>query len=93
MSQHSENPQSRREFLRTAFRGGALAALAAVGVALGRRAWLNRQDHECVNQGVCRGCAALDGCVLPQALSMRQATSQDQTTHPMQAGSREQRPG
>jgi hypothetical protein len=43
-----------------------LAAVTGVLVA--------RQGRQaCVNNGICRGCAAYDECGLPQALSAKQA--------------------
>ena len=33
---------------------------------------LRKDEPECRNRGICRGCSLLDGCPLPQALSTRQ---------------------
>lgn len=59
---------TRREFLRWLVRGALLAGLAGGVGALTAR---NRET--CVNQGICRGCAAFRDCELPQALSTKQA--------------------
>ena len=64
---------SRREVLRAAGRGLALAALAAVGGVIAARGGLRRSGQRCVNNGICRGCPAIDGCGLPKALSARRA--------------------
>jgi len=62
---------SRREF----FRGGArhvLTGLLAVAAGvLGRRMVLPGQ--QCINRGICRGCATFEDCGLPSALSAKQA--------------------
>ena len=62
--------------------GGALAALAAV---LTRRSILaqspgqalSRSGQSCPNRFICRGCGLFESCVLPQALSARQALAAD----------------
>jgi len=68
---------ARREWFRSAARGAGLAALAALAAFLPRR----RSDdsaagQSCANRGICRGCSALTGCGLPEALSFRQATEE-----------------
>jgi len=54
---------NRRDFLRNAALGGILGL---VGTLAARS---TRQD--CINEGICRGCAAYNDCDLPQALSAR----------------------
>jgi hypothetical protein len=71
----SENhDEKRREFLRSVLRwtilGGAVAGVGALA---------SKRGESCVNQGVCRGCAAFDGCGLPQALSAKEV--QGRTGH------------
>jgi hypothetical protein len=56
---------SRRTFLRNAALGGLAAVTGVLVARQGRQA--------CVNNGICRGCAAYDECGLPQALSAKQA--------------------
>ncbi len=73
MKDGSKTEQTRREFLRVATRGGALGALALLAALLGRRGWPGRDDHKCINQGLCRGCQAFDDCILPQAVSAGRA--------------------
>ncbi len=64
----------RREFLRLAGRwalGGGLLALATI---LGRQTRFRPLPGQtCVGDGVCRGCAQLPGCALPQAVSVKRA--------------------
>ena len=62
---------SRREFLRSLGRLGILAAMGGAGAKL-LKGRIVRSSEICVNQGICRGCGAFDGCGLPQALSARQ---------------------
>ena len=66
--------QGRRGFLRVLAGGAALAAVAAAAAVLAarRRAGAARGEP-CTAGGVCRGCPALGGCGLPQALSLRQS--------------------
>jgi len=60
----------RRDFFRS------IARLIVLGGAVGGVAALTRKTGEsCVNQGICRGCPAFDGCGLPQALSAKAAGS------------------
>ncbi|HUT58657.1 MAG TPA: hypothetical protein VNA25_12500 [Phycisphaerae bacterium] len=74
MKDDSRQLRSRRELLGAAARAGALGALAALAALLGRRRGRpGRDDHRCVNQGICRGCRAFDRCILPQAASARRA--------------------
>jgi len=64
--------QTRRAFLRTAGRGGALGLLALLAGGLasaGRARRLNGQD--CRRDGVCAGCGRVEDCGLPAALSAR----------------------
>lgn len=60
--------RGRREFLRGVGRY-ALALLLGGGVG----AMVARDGRGCANPGICRDCAALEGCRLPQALQFRQA--------------------
>ena len=64
-------PLSRREFLRTLGRLGILAALGLGGARL-LRGRIVRPSEACISNGICRGCAAFDGCGLPQALSAKE---------------------
>ena len=45
--------------------------LAAGAVTLGVGSLVARPGETCTQQGVCRGCRALDECHLPQALSLK----------------------
>ncbi len=60
--------KDRRSFLRWF----ALGALATGLATLITRRGTTPSSETCVNQGLCRGCGAYDGCHLPQALSMKQ---------------------
>ncbi len=74
MSQTANEQPSRREFFRGIGRSLALGGLAALAAALAAGSRRGPDPgHECVNQGLCNGCAALAACLLPQALSARQA--------------------
>ncbi len=66
MSEHHD--ENRREFLRSILRWTLVGGAVAGGVALTRK-----KGETCVNQGICRGCAAFEGCGLPQALSAKEA--------------------
>lgn len=65
----------RRGFLKRL--GGWLAfggLIGGVGMLVARRPEAPAGPGEtCVNDGLCRGCAAYAGCRLPTALSMKQA--------------------
>ena len=61
--------ESRREFFRTLGRG-VLAALCLAGIG----ALTLKPGETCDRNGLCRGCASLADCSLPQALSARAAT-------------------
>jgi hypothetical protein len=61
----------RRQFLSLIARVAAAAAMVAtVGSLMARE---HRQGEECTSNGVCRDCASLRDCALPQAMSCRQA--------------------
>jgi hypothetical protein len=66
-----ERAESRREFFRTAARGGLLALLGAAVALAARRQALAGQH--CINRGLCGGCPVYADCGLPQALSAKQA--------------------
>lgn len=59
----------RREFLRN------LARFATAGILALGGGWLAIRKHgeQCAGDGICRECRELQGCILPQALSTRQA--------------------
>lgn len=71
MSKHSKQVRNRRQLLTEALRYTTLGVLGAVGGSvLAKRHRLVREG-KCINGGICRGCAVLEGCSLPQALSAR----------------------
>ncbi|HEY3376947.1 MAG TPA: hypothetical protein VGL77_05570 [Armatimonadota bacterium] len=60
----------RREFFRSLIRYALLTLFGGgISLLLGRR-W----EESCHNAGICRGCASLRICGLPQALSARAAS-------------------
>ena len=65
-------PASRREFLRGGARYALLAGLGAVSATLVKRSGGQLSGQTCINQGLCRGCGAFEGCGLPQALSAKE---------------------
>ena len=60
--------QSRRQFLRGLGRGAVLASLAAAAL-LARRKRQGASGESCTDRGICRSCASLGSCGLPQAYS------------------------
>ena len=70
---------SRREVLRGGLRGLAVATIAAVTGWLGWRSLAGDSprdggpDHSCSGDWICTSCRRLDDCVLPQAMSARNA--------------------
>ncbi len=76
MNDELTKPRTRREFLRGIGRGMALSAVACAAAALAARrnsGGARLKGQTCVNNGVCRGCAAFSDCCLPQALSAKRA--------------------
>jgi hypothetical protein len=63
----SHTTLTRRELLRSA---GRLTFLA--GLLAGIGALVAKRGEACTNNGICRSCAAFNGCRLPQALSARE---------------------
>lgn len=66
--------KNRREFIKN------LGRLSMAGGLLGTAAHLSQREpavdkslHICINQGICSGCKAFEGCGLPQALSAKTA--------------------
>ena len=72
ISPTNEN-QSRREFLRTCARNVSIAGLGVLAAAMLIRKPDDEVDHHCISEGICDGCRVFSGCVLPQALSAKQA--------------------
>ena len=71
MSSDLQRQIHRREFFRAAARYGSLAGIAVAAYFTTRR----RNGQTCVNNSICRGCAAFTDCGLPAALSAKAATS------------------
>lgn len=68
---------SRREFFRSLARYTLLGGLAGLGALLAARGGgrPRRPSDVCAGGGVCRGCPALAGCVLPAALGTKEAAT------------------
>ncbi|MBI3851892.1 MAG: hypothetical protein HY298_16675 [Verrucomicrobia bacterium] len=77
-TKRSDNVTNRREFLRGGFRYALLGGVATVSATLIQRSGGKLLGQTCINQGICRGCGAFEDCGLPQALSAKQATREDQ---------------
>ena len=70
---------TRREFLHGGARYAALAGITAVVAAIAGRRDDTLPGQTCVSNGLCRGCAVVVDCGLPQALSFKQATKGSRT--------------
>ena len=64
-------PHSRREFLASLARGGALAGMAALVAALWKPGRSGAVEPDCTRRGICRACPRTPDCPLPAALSFR----------------------
>jgi hypothetical protein len=71
MSSDLHRAIQRREFFRAAARYGSLAAIGVAAYLTARR----RPGQSCLNNSICRGCAAFGDCGLPAALSAKSAKS------------------
>ena len=65
---------NRRDFLRDGLRVALLGGVAVVTGTLARRNSQRLPGQTCTGTGLCRGCAVVEDCGLPSALSFRQAT-------------------
>ena len=72
MNYQDNKKQNRREWLRTLARGAALVGLSVMGVLATTKNPRAPQEEECTNRYLCRNCATLTKCRLPQALSLKQ---------------------
>jgi len=62
-------------------RASLLGAIGgSVGLLLFKRRFSLNPAHTCINKGICRGCSEFDNCILPQALSARNAVDAEQAT-------------
>jgi len=65
--------QSRRELFAGVTRYATLALMGVVGGSiLAKRSRLVREG-KCINNGICKGCKVFEKCILPQALSAKEA--------------------
>lgn len=62
---------SRRDWILWILRGGIAGGIAGGSAALLRRNGVDAGAHKCTGGGICSGCARYEGCVLPQAQSIR----------------------
>ncbi|HEY0865842.1 MAG TPA: hypothetical protein VGE01_00605 [Fimbriimonas sp.] len=58
---------TRREFLKSIGRWSFGSALVGTAAAMANR-------EKCSNRGICSGCGRSSSCVLPQAMTYREAT-------------------
>jgi len=68
---NNDKKTSRRELMQSWGRGALLTGLAAVSV-FAVTSKNNSTEKSCANDFICRNCAALKKCRLPQALSLKQ---------------------
>jgi hypothetical protein len=67
---------SRRDFVKSLGRAALLGVIAgSIGFLFFKRRFSLNTAHTCINQGICRGCSEFDDCVLPQALSAKNAVA------------------
>ncbi|HUU91122.1 MAG TPA: hypothetical protein VM238_07915 [Phycisphaerae bacterium] len=79
MSGQAGQSARRRELLRSLVRYPVLGALGLVGWQLATRQPDQgpvQAGQTCINRGVCRGCAQLSTCALPQGLMARDTREQ-----------------
>jgi len=76
-------PSTRRDLLKTALRGGLLAALAATGYILTapRTAPADKPDPACLDGGACSRCGIFSHCRKPAAQALRNADA-DASSNP-----------
>jgi hypothetical protein len=63
------NKYNRRGFLTALARGAVVGTLGALALSVTTRK--ENAGETCAREGICRGCPALGGCGLPQALSLK----------------------
>ncbi len=66
-------PMQRREFFKTCARNVTFALVSLLGLFLVYKKRDSNGVHVCINDGLCRGCRKYNGCILPRAVSDRQA--------------------
>ncbi len=71
MSESPRQDQSRRELFAAACRYAALGLLTTGGAVLFAKRRRLLQEGICINDRFCAGCAILQGCTLPRALSAK----------------------
>jgi hypothetical protein len=71
MSEHSGDNQSRRELFAGALRYATLGLMTAGGAALFAKRRRLLREGICINDRFCAGCAILQQCALPEALSAK----------------------
>jgi hypothetical protein len=73
--------QSRRDFIKSLGRAALLGAIVgSVGLLFFKRRFSMNTAHTCINQGICRGCGKFENCILPQALSAKNAVASGQAS-------------
>ncbi len=71
MANEVDTRRTRREFLKDIGRKAAIFGLVSGTARLVTKP--GRHSESCVGSGICRDCASLSTCGLPQALSVREA--------------------
>jgi hypothetical protein len=71
MSERPQQNRSRRELFAGALRYAALGLLAVGGTVLFAKRRRLLQEGACINDRLCAGCAILQQCTLPRALSAK----------------------
>jgi len=64
---------TRREFFRGCGRYAVFGLLGLAGVRARRGQAVRPREHRCINKSVCCRCTVFEGCILPAAVSARQA--------------------
>ncbi len=72
---------SRRDFIKNLGRACLLGVIAgSVGLLFFKRRFSMNTAHTCINQGICRGCSKFEDCILPQAISAKNAVFSGQAS-------------
>ena len=76
MSDKTLKPANRRDVLKGILRNTVLAGFGATVIGMGVKRAGTSKEAACSNRGICSGCSEYADCVLPQALSRKQALSE-----------------
>ena len=73
-----QKPMPRQEFLKTCMRNLTFALVSFLGLFLAYKKRDDKNAHVCINDGLCHGCGKYDGCILPRAISAKEANYTNQ---------------